>query len=245
MTKAFLFGPNGKLGPIWLQALQELNYKINAFGLEEELMVENKSELEYSRLDIVEANHEKLKDLFNQLSPRVVVINSGFDSPPGTGESQLNDYSLDSWRKFFEINLLGCIKILNASLESNELPKRIVVIGSMYSETSPIPDLYTHYPPRGRIKHPAYSSSKSALLAAIKQYAGLFLQFGCTLNMLSPGAIQGNQDQEFVSKISSRIPLKRLGNPNELIAGIKFLLDESNTYFVGQNLIIDGGMNLW
>jgi NAD(P)-dependent dehydrogenase (short-subunit alcohol dehydrogenase family) len=37
----------------------------------------------------------------------------------------------------------------------------------------------------------------------------------------------------------------RLGNLAELESGLKFLIDSENTYYVGQNLVIDGGMGIW
>ncbi|MFM7986925.1 MAG: hypothetical protein ACKPKO_47185, partial [Candidatus Fonsibacter sp.] len=88
VDNAFLFGPNGKLGPTWVKTLHELSFHIYSFGLEEKLADRNVSNFEYSQLDITDVEEDEIKKLFEEFAPRVVVINSGFDSRPGTGESK-------------------------------------------------------------------------------------------------------------------------------------------------------------
>ena len=243
--KAFIFGPNGKLGAIWVKALNALNFSTYGFGLEETYTDSQNQLNSYSQMDLVKVSASDISNLINKYLPRVLILNSGFDSPPGTGKSNFHEFSLDSWLDFINVNLVGNVKILNAALQSEKVPERIVVIGSMYATSVPILELYSHYGPSGQIKHPGYAASKAALLATIRQYSVPFLKRGSFLNMLSPGAIQGNQDLEFVNKISRYIPMGRLGNLAELESGLKFLIDSGNTYYVGQNLVIDGGMGIW
>ena len=173
-----------------------------------------------------------------------MIFNSGIDAKPGSGKETLSSYSLDTWKEIFDVNVFGLVQILNAASNTKYRPKNVVVIGSMYSEKSPDPSLYSHFSDNGLTKHPAYASSKFAALGIVKQYASHYAPKGLIINMLSPGAVFSNQDSEFVSKISKKIPIKRMANPDELQSIMKFLL-EDNSYAIGQNFVLDGGMNLW
>lgn len=93
-----------------------------------------------------------------------------------------------------------------------------------------------------------YSISKSALHAYTKQIAVEYGQYNILANTLSPGFIntdmtkQNNSDEE-LSIITSEIPVKRLGSPEE-IAELAYFLTVKNTYINGQNIIIDGGYSI-
>ena len=60
-------------------------------------------------------------------------------------------------------------------------------------------------------------------------------------NSISPHGVNNNQSKQFVKNFSSRSPLGRLSQANEVIPAIKFLLDEKNTYTNGIDLLVDGG----
>lgn len=244
--KAFLFGANGNLGRFWISALRDLEYSILGYGVEVKFQFEEVfSNLKYECLDLSLAPEEIIVEKLEKEKPYAIVYNAGIDSRPGSGKSEISKYSVQEWNDILSVNLLGAVKVLNAVGNCKNPPKRVIVIGSMYSTKSPNSLLYAHYGENGQIKHPAYAASKAALLSTVKQFASNYIARDIYVNMISPGAIYGNQDEEFLSKISSRIPANRLGQGIELIPSLKFLLEDSNCFFVGQNLIVDGGMNLW
>ena len=55
---------------------------------------------------------------------------------------------------------------------------------------------------------------------------------------------QGAVSEEQMSELTSRIPMKRLGNPDEIAMSITFLLSDAASYITGASLIIDGGLSL-
>jgi NAD(P)-dependent dehydrogenase (short-subunit alcohol dehydrogenase family) len=61
------------------------------------------------------------------------------------------------------------------------------------------------------------------------------------VNAVSPGGIFDNQNPIFVNNYNNKVPLRRMGNPDDIIPAIIFLLSEDAKYITGQNLIIDGG----
>ena len=53
-----------------------------------------------------------------------------------------------------------------------------------------------------------------------------------------------NQDQEFVKKLSSLIPMGRMANIDDYSSAIQFLCSDASKYMSGQNIIIDGGRSI-
>lgn len=109
---------------------------------------------------------------------------------------------------------------------------RIVNIGSIWIELA-MP------------KRLAYSASKNALHALTKAIVVEYGSQGIIANTVSPGFIgtdltyQNNSESE-IQNIKNKIPLKRLGTPEE-IAKLTYQLTIENSFIAGQNIIIDGG----
>ena len=94
------------------------------------------------------------------------------------------------------------------------------------------------------MKPVTYSVIKHGLLGMTKYYASLYADKNVNVNMLSPGPIYNNQDKSFVKELIKFIPKKRMGNHQELLSALEFLINIDNTYMTGQNLIIDGGRTI-
>jgi NAD(P)-dependent dehydrogenase (short-subunit alcohol dehydrogenase family) len=95
------------------------------------------------------------------------------------------------------------------------------------------------------LKPPAYGASKAGLVNLTKYFATHLAGSGVRVNALSPGGIAGGQDPEFVAKFSARVPLGRLGRPEELVAPLLFLATDASSYVTGINLKVDGGFTAW
>ena len=63
--------------------------------------------------------------------------------------------------------------------------------------------------------------------------------YSCIYNSKKP------QNKKFIKKYSNRVPLDRMGNPENLFTGILFLASDQSNYVNGQNIIIDGGLSSW
>lgn len=245
MKKALLIGSNGFLGDYWSHELASNNFE--TFGIAKGLNNGYIKPVNFTDFDVTDSNWaEFIENFINVKRPEIIVFNSGIDSPPGNGFSNIHDFSIKSWKEVFEVNFFSAISMLNAVNKIEDYKCRIILIGSQYATLAPSKRLYDHNNHgEGSVKHPAYSASKTALKAAMKQYATELAESGIIINMLSPGGIFNNQDEEFVRKFSERSPVKRLGERNELGSALSFLIDEKNSFCVGLDLLVDGGYSLW
>jgi NAD(P)-dependent dehydrogenase (short-subunit alcohol dehydrogenase family) len=61
------------------------------------------------------------------------------------------------------------------------------------------------------------------------------------VNTVSPGGIFDHQPEQFVKAYEKKVPMKRMGNPDDIAPAVSFLLSDQAKYITGQNLVIDGG----
>ena len=90
-----------------------------------------------------------------------------------------------------------------------------------------------------------YSTSKSALIGLTRYLATYLGEFNIRSNSISPGGIKGGQNKRFNQNYSKKVPLKRMGEVNEIVQCVIFLSSNKSSYISGQNIIVDGGYTSW
>jgi NAD(P)-dependent dehydrogenase (short-subunit alcohol dehydrogenase family) len=96
----------------------------------------------------------------------------------------------------------------------------------------------------GNIGQANYAAAKAGLIAATKSWAQELARFGITVNALCPGYVdtdmvaQLNEQQK--AELLTRIPLGRLGRPEEVASLCRYLVTEGD-WITGQQLNINGG----
>lgn len=91
-----------------------------------------------------------------------------------------------------------------------------------------------------------YSASKFALDGMTAALAAEVAADGILANCVSPGFIDTELTHSIlgdagIAELVSRVPMKRLGTPEEVAAFVAWLVGRENTYISGQNIAIDGG----
>ncbi|MEL0094657.1 MAG: SDR family oxidoreductase [Planctomycetaceae bacterium] len=95
----------------------------------------------------------------------------------------------------------------------------------------------------------AYNMSKAALEHMARTAAIEVAEHKIRINMIQPGWIDTPGERKFASeetleKAGAKIPMGRLGNPQEIADAILFLSDPQHEYMTGATLLVDGGISL-
>jgi 3-oxoacyl-[acyl-carrier protein] reductase len=102
---------------------------------------------------------------------------------------------------------------------------------------------------RGVIGQPAYSASKGGLLTLTKSLAQAFGGDGIRVNLVAPGLVRSKmtavtwQDPDRLAATERQVPLRRIGEPDDIAGAILFLASPLAAYITGTSLIIDGGLS--
>ncbi len=94
-----------------------------------------------------------------------------------------------------------------------------------------------------------YSAAKAGVIGFTKALAKEVAQYGINVNCITPGPIAtedflNRNPKEVVDKLKSIVHLGRLGRPEEVASLIAYLASEEGDFFVGSNIVIDGGVSL-
>ena len=164
------------------------------------------------------------------------LVNNAGISPKVPGGSRLGtiETSLEDWQTVFQVNFFAPIMLARGLIEELERAK-----GAVVNVTSIA----------GSRVHPfagaAYATSKAALAALTREMAHDFGPRGIRVNAISPGEIDTSILSPGTDKIvREQIPLRRLGEPEEVAKAIYFLCTEQSSYVNGAELHINGGQHV-
>ena len=176
---------------------------------------------------------ERLKDQGSRLD---ALVSNAAISPKGAGGSRLGaiETPLEDWQHVFLVNFFAPIMLARGLLEELERAKGAVVNVTSIAG--------------GRV-HPfagaAYATSKAALASLTREMAADFGPRGIRVNAISPGEIDTSILSPGTDKIvHEQIPLRRLGEPEEVAKAIYFLCTEQSSYVHGAELHINGGQHV-
>jgi NAD(P)-dependent dehydrogenase (short-subunit alcohol dehydrogenase family) len=101
----------------------------------------------------------------------------------------------------------------------------------------------------GHAIHPfagsAYSTSKAALSALTRELAVEFAEFGVRVNAVAPGEIETEMIGERYEPLINRIPLHRMGTPEEVASTVYRLCGPDFGYVTGTEIFVTGGQHLY
>ena len=171
-------------------------------------------------------------------APTILINSAGV----GLGVPAL-DITLEQWDRLMSVNVTGTLLMSQGfarrAVRANE-KATIVNVSSMSGFIVNVPQAQA-----------AYNASKAAVAMLTKSLAIEWLPLGVRVNAIAPGYFASDMTRDFVANNPemaeawiSRIPVGRMGNPEELGRLAVYLASEESSYIVGQNIIIDGGYTL-
>jgi NAD(P)-dependent dehydrogenase (short-subunit alcohol dehydrogenase family) len=87
----------------------------------------------------------------------------------------------------------------------------------------------------------AYSAIKGGIVNFTRYLASYYGKYNVRVNCISPGGIFDKQNSDFVKAYEEKVPMRRMGLPDDIAPAATFLISDDAKYITGQNLIIDGG----
>ena len=230
-------GGNGLLG----SAIVRLIRKEGAFCINFEINHKTNDDLSNVECDITDENsmNQALTLVIDKYKKIDGLVNNAY---PKTGDwgDKFEDIKLKSWRNNIDWQLNSYfymsqqVALQMAKQESGS----IINMASIYGVVAPDFSIYD----KTNMTMPAgYAAIKGGLLNLTRYIASYFGSQNIRVNSVSPGGIFDNQNTNFVKNYEKKVPLGRLGTPDDIAPSVVFLLSDESNYITGQNLIVDGG----
>jgi NAD(P)-dependent dehydrogenase (short-subunit alcohol dehydrogenase family) len=163
------------------------------------------------------------------------LVNNAGISPKGEGGTRLNTLTTDlrTWGKVFHVNFFASVVLARGLIEELAAAK-----GAIVNVTSIA----------GARVHPfagaAYATSKAALTALTREMAHDLGPMGIRVNAIAPGEIETEILSPGTEKLAEAIPLRRLGQPEEVARTIYYLCTPESSYVSGVEIEINGGQHV-
>lgn len=175
---------------------------------------------------------EKLvKDTLNHFGRiDILVNNAGI-----TKDTLLMRMSEEDFDKVIDVNLKGTFNFVKhvTPIMLKQREGRIINISSVVGIV-------------GNAGQLNYASSKAGVIGLTKSLAKEVGSRGITVNAIAPGFIKTDMTEVLSDKvkehINSQIPLKRMGEPEDVANMVAFIASQQSSYITGQVINVDGGM---
>ena len=179
-------------------------------------------------------NHISKINLEEQLDIDVdyLVLNAGV-----TKDNLFLRMSSEEWSNVIDVNLNSSFYLLKHFIKKMVKKRfgRIVFISSVVAHT-------------GNPGQVNYTSSKAAISGMVKSLALELSSRNISVNAVAPGFIASNMTDKLnenqKNSILERIPMKRLGSPEDIAKVVGFLCSENANYITGQTIHVNGGLAL-
>lgn len=225
---ALRFAQEGAKVVVWARNPQrgaELVQKAADQGLTIEFMQCDTSDFEQ-----VTACANETNEKFGQID--ILINNAGI-----TNDSSLKKMTVEQWQQVIDVNLSGtfyCVKAVSPYMLEKGYGRII--------NASSVVGLY------GNFGQTNYVATKAGIIGMTKTLARELGRKGVTVNAIAPGFIAtemvAKMPENVLDGMRAKVPVGRLGDPDDIAAAYLFLASEEASYVNGTTLSVDGGMTV-
>ena len=239
---ALITGSTGAFGKAIAKGLARADVKIMATGRSENTLKPLKEEIiadggiaEYSRAepsnyDDVVRTVEKTKSVFGGIDILITAAGLSIIKP-------ITDLTPEELDKVLKANISGtwhfCKAVGQVMIEQGRGGK-IILLGSARGEL-------------GLANYSAYSTSKGGVHLLAKNLGCEWGQYGINVNVIAPTVFRSDltqwmfEDDQFYKNFLKRIPIGRLGEPEDFLGTVIYLASSASDFMTGAVLAVDGG----
>jgi len=177
---------------------------------------------------------EGVKAIEAALGPvEILVNNAGI-----TRDTTMHRMSFEQWNAVIQTNLTSCFNMTRQVIEGMRTRGfgRIVNIGSINGQA-------------GQFGQANYAAAKAGMQGFTKALAQEGAARGVTVNVVAPGYVETDMVRavpaDVLEKIIARIPVGRLGKPEEIARAVLFLVADEAGFITGSTLSINGGQHMY
>lgn len=184
--------------------------------------------LNVTEIESIETVLSKIKEQYG--APTILVNNAAV-----TQDNLFLRMKEDEWDKVIQTNLTSIFRLskicIRDMLKARE--GRIINIGSVVGTT-------------GNAGQVNYAAAKAGLIGFTKSLAQEVGSRNITVNVIAPGFIDTDMTRDLPEEhrkaLFDKIPMQRLGRPEDIANAVVFLASDTGSYITGQTLHINGGM---
>jgi NAD(P)-dependent dehydrogenase (short-subunit alcohol dehydrogenase family) len=216
---------------------------LGAAGLEETCSIirANGGEAITTVVDV--RDHAAVKNWCTEVTTKLGRIDYAFSNAGVTSRGAVSDLEFDEWRRLIDTHVTGTFHVCQSVLAHMVTNKSgaIVITSSDYAVI-------------GMRLASNYASAKTAVYSLTKALAVEFAAHKIRINAVGPGPIDtpllrsrgtAAEWQDRVLDYEARLPMQRLGQPEDVASVVDFLLSDKSSYITGQLLQPNGGQVMW
>lgn len=208
-------------------------------------ITESGYEADYEYFDVtrIEDTDRNIRKLARKYGSLDIWVNSAYPRTKDWGKP-VEELNLDSWRKNVDMHLNSYSWIsreVALTMKKSGIKGTIINFGSTYGVVG---NDFTVYEKTGMTSPMAYSAIKGGVINLTRYLGSYFGKYGIRTNNICPGGIFDNQNRTFVRNYEKKVPLKKMGRPEEIASVVLFLASDAASYINGATIMVDGGWTI-
>lgn len=184
------------------------------------------------------SNYKSTEKMFKQINDEIGVVDVLINNAGITRDAALHKMTPEQW-----------YEVINTNLNSVFICSRLAIEGMIAKGWGRIINISSVNGQKGQFGQTNYSATKAGMYGFSKALALEVAKKGITVNTVSPGYVGTEMvmaiREEIRNQIIDQVPMKRLGEPNEIAAAVAYLASNEASYITGANIAINGGLHMY
>ena len=248
--KVYILGGFGLIGSRVVNNMTSIDAKVVILDIQKKKIQKN---VKYEKFDCSKLN--ALEKSFNRIIKKIgcpdVFINCSYPRIKDWSQCSFNKITLKRMSKNVEIHMNSyawLAKVVAEKMVKNNIKGSIINLNSIYGLLGQDLSIYEKTSMKENMP---FSMIKGGLVNLTRQMASYYGRFGIRINGICSGGLKGHvagkssiQEKQFIKNYEKKVPLKRLGNPEEVADVVTFIASDAASYITGSNILVDGGWTI-